>query len=111
MGQYHIVYNTDKKELVHGHHINNGLKLLEQVGFAKSTSSALWLLLANSNGRGGGDATSDSPLIGSWAGNRIVIQGDYAEKGDQGFILDTDSYKDISEGVLELLNEEFEGWD
>ena len=40
MGQYHVLYNTDKKEYVHAHRIANGLKLLEQVGFEKSTATA-----------------------------------------------------------------------
>ena len=67
MGQYHTVFNTTKKECINAHGIDNGMKLLEQVGFDKSTSTALWLLLANSNGRGGGDAY-DHPMIGRWAG-------------------------------------------
>jgi hypothetical protein len=44
--------------------------------------AGLAILLANSNGRGGGDLRSDNPIIGSWAGDRIVIAGDYAEIGD-----------------------------
>lgn len=56
MGQYHKLYNLDKKEYVHGNRLDNGLKLMEQCGWGKSTSTGLWLLLANSNGRGGGDA-------------------------------------------------------
>ena len=109
MGQYHQVYNVDKKESIHGHRINNGLKLLEQIGWDKSTSTALWLLLANSNGRGGGDALSKHPLIGSWAGDRIVVQGDYVETTDKGYISpeELESYSDISSGVMEMLNAEF----
>jgi len=105
MGQYHVLYNTDKKEYVHAHRIDNGLKLLEQVGFEKSTSTALFLLVANSNGRGGGDA-NDHELIGRWAGDRIVVQGDYAEEGDQAYISDAErqTYTDISAQVLDLLN-------
>ena len=105
MGQYHVLYNTDKKEYVHAHRIANGLKLLEQVGFEKSTATALFLLVANSNGRGGGDA-NEHELIGRWAGDRIVVQGDYAEKGDQAYISDTDKdgYTEISDLVLDLLN-------
>jgi len=38
-------------------------------------------LLADGNNRGGGDLHSDHPIIGSWAGDRIVIAGDYADKG------------------------------
>ena len=105
MGQYHVLYNTDKKEYVHAHRIDNGLKLLEQVGFEKSTSTALFLLVANSNGRGGGDANNHE-LIGRWAGDRIVVQGDYAEDGDQAYISDAEreTYTDISAQVLDLLN-------
>lgn len=105
MGQYHVLYNTDKKEYVHPHRIDNGFELLEQVGFEKSTATALFLLVANSNGRGGGDA-NEHELIGRWAGDRIVVQGDYAEEGDQAYITDAEleTYTDISAKVLDLLN-------
>lgn len=100
MGQYHTLYNVDKKQKVDG---LDGYKLLELVGHPKSTATALLLLVANSNGRGGGDV-EDHPLVGSWAGDRIVVQGDYAEESDQAFIADTDSYEDITKQVWELLN-------
>lgn len=106
MGQYHTVFNTTKKECINAHGIDNGMKLLEQVGFDKSTSTALWLLLANCNGRGGGDAY-DHPMIGRWAGDSIVVQGDYAEEGDPAFISDVMDYKDISADVANLLDHEF----
>jgi len=108
MGQYHQPYNIDKKQFIHGHRIDNGLKLMEQVGFDKSTSTALWLLLSNSNGRGGGDARPH-PLIGSWAGDRIIVQGDYAEPKDPGFVHpnDLDGFEDISDQVMDMLNKEF----
>lgn len=100
MGQYHTLYNIDKKQKVDG---LSGYKLLEQIGYPKSTATALFLLVANSNGRGGGDV-KEHPLVGSWAGDRVVVQGDYAEEGDQAFISDTDTYEDITKNVLELLN-------
>ena len=100
MGQYHALYNVDKKQKVDG---LSGYKLLEQVGYPKSTATALFLLVANSNGRGGGDVEKH-PLVGSWAGDRIVVQGDYAEEGDQAFIADTDAYEDVTKQVWELLN-------
>lgn len=43
--------------------------------------AALMALLACSNGRGGGDL-AEHPLIGRWAGDRIAVVGDYAERGD-----------------------------
>jgi len=104
MGQYHTLYNVDKKEKVEAF---GGYKLLEQIGYSKSTSTALFLLIANSNGRGGGDVEKH-PLVGSWAGDRIVVQGDYAEEGDQAFIADIDVYKDVTEDVWGLLNTSLE---
>lgn len=110
MGQYHKLYNVDKKQYVHAHRIDNGLKLWEQIGHMKSTATALFLLVANSNGRGGGDVPKH-PLIGTWAGNRIVVQGDYAESDDPGYITDEErgTYDDISVDVgamLALLSED-----
>jgi hypothetical protein len=102
MGQYHVLYNADKKEYVHGHDIDNGLKLMEQVGHETSTASALFLLVANSNGRGGGDA-KPHPMIGRWAGDRIVLQGDYAKSTDPGYIANTEDFTNISPQVLEML--------
>ena len=41
----------------------------------------LSLLLANGNGRGGGDFRheDENNLIGSWSGDSITIEGDYAD--------------------------------
>ena len=91
--------------MIDAHGINNGLKLVEQVGHDHSTSTALFLLLANSNGRGGGDV-NEHYLIGSWSGDRVVIQGDYAEESDQGYISEgeRESYRDISAFVNDMLN-------
>jgi len=104
MGQYHEVYNLDKKERINPHAIDNGLKLYEQVGHIASTSTALFALLANSNGRGGGDFPEHS-MIGRWAGDRILIQGDYAKKTDQAAQNpdELEAYTDISAGVAEML--------
>jgi hypothetical protein len=104
MGQYHKLYNLDKRELVHPHQIDNGRKLLEQVGHPRSTSTALFLLLANSNGRGSGDA-DPHPLIGRWAGDRILVQGDYAVEGDPAFVplQEIEEFSNISFEVAELL--------
>ena len=104
MGQYHEVYNLDKKERIHPHEIDNGLKLYEQVGHIGSTSTALFALLANSNGRGGGDFPAHD-LIGHWAGDRILVQGDYAEQGDKGYVPfdELEAFKNISAQVADML--------
>jgi hypothetical protein len=79
VGQYHLVCNIDKKQYLHPHRFGDGLKLMEFGMSGVGTMSALALLLAKDNGRGGGDFHSQSPLIGSWAGDRIVIAGDYGD--------------------------------
>lgn len=108
MGQNYKLYNPDKKEYVHPRRIDSGAKLMEQCGFEKSTATALWLLLANSNGRGGGDASAH-PMVGRWAGDRIVVQGDYAGPTDPGYISaeEADAFTDISKDVKALLDAEF----
>ena len=79
MGQYYMVVNIDKKEYLHPHRFDDGLKLMEFGQSAGGTLTGLAILLADGNGGGGGDIYSEDPIIGSWAGDRIVIAGDYAE--------------------------------
>jgi len=81
MGQYYYIVNVDKKEFIHPHKFGDGLKLLEFGCSSNGTLTGLTILLADGNNRGGGDLRSDNPIIGSWAGDRIVIAGDYADGG------------------------------
>ena len=116
MGQYHILVNLTKKQFVHPHRIGNGLKLREQVGWECSTATALVMLLASSNGRGGGDFHSSSSLVGSWAGDSVAFVGDYAESDDLAGVdaptvynqCDSGKFKDISDKVREMMAEEFD---
>lgn len=116
MGQYHSVYNLDKKERFQ----LTGAKLWEQA-HAPLHAMGLNVLLSNSNGRGGGDLCNPihqdwknkkkftrwsnsgqgevrhtreeyqaienalRAVSGRWAGDRIVIQGDYATAKDPAF--------------------------
>ena len=99
MGQYHNTYNVDKKEFMMG--LGSSAKLIEQLGYHGSTSEALFLLVANSNDRGG---VGKHPLIGSWAGDRIVVQGDYSEPTDKGYVGgDLAGWKDITGAATEML--------
>lgn len=98
MGQYHYIANLDKREFLHPHELGDGLKLMEFGASGEGTMFGLSLLLACSNGRGGGDfdaEIADDPrdyklveaIVGRWAGDRIAIIGDYAEDGDfPGFV-------------------------
>ena len=70
---------------MHPHTLGDGLKLIEQAGSGPGgVGSALILLLAASNGYGGGDfdTEDESGVIGRWAGDRVAIVGDYAEPED-----------------------------
>lgn len=85
MGQYHVTTNLSKKEFVHPHALGDGLKLIEQAGSGPGgIGSALILLLAASNGYGGGDFCTADPngVVGRWAGDQIAIVGDHAEPED-----------------------------
>jgi hypothetical protein len=80
MGQYYVISNLDKQEFLKTYTFNDGAKLLEFGCSSEGTMTALAILLADGNGRGGGDLHSDDPIIGSWAGDRIVVTGDYADE-------------------------------
>lgn len=79
MGQYYLTVNLDKRQYLHPHRFGDGLKLLEFGSSGDGTMTGLAILLAEGNGRGGGDLRSGHPIIGSWAGDRIVIAGDYSD--------------------------------
>lgn len=110
MGQYIEIINTTKKQIIKPHGMHTGAKFMESVGFFLSPSTALMVLLYNSNNRGGGDFRPNTKyhtnLIGSWAGDNIVIQGDYAEPNDQGYINpeELEDYEDISRKMFDLLS-------
>ena len=78
MGQYYLICNLDKKEYLHPHRFGAGLKAREW-GFGV-IPQALSILLIDGDGRGGGDYNLPA-LCGRWAGDRIVISGDYGDKG------------------------------
>lgn len=86
MGQYHRVVNLDKRQYINPTALGDGLKILEFGLDAGGTMTALAMLLAGSargGGRGGGDPRQDiERIVGSWAGDRIAIVGDYAQDGD-----------------------------
>lgn len=83
MGQYYKIVNVTKRQYLHPHKFGAGLKLMEFSGQGDSIGQALIILLAHANNRGGGDLRSDNlteeemSLIGSWAGDQIVVAGDY----------------------------------
>jgi hypothetical protein len=110
MGQYYLIVNLDKKQFLHPHKCGDGLKLLEFGCGGIGTLTALAILLADGNGRGGGDLHSQHPVIGSWAGDRIIITGDYADDGKftndptlNLYVLAGNEYRDISREALRAM--------
>lgn len=81
MGQYHLIANLDKREVVRPHGLDFGFKQCEHAGFRGSMSDVLYLLLMTSPARGGGDwpFTTSS---GAWTGDRVVVLGDYTQDED-----------------------------
>jgi len=98
MGQYYKIVNIDKQQYLDTYTFNEGAKLLEFGCSSEGTLTALAILLADGNGRGGGDLHSEHPIIGSWAGDRIIVAGDYAD--DEKFleIEDAVKFKMLQEG-------------
>jgi len=81
MGQYYCIANLDKKEWISSYDFGGLGKLMEFASprYPDIVLSALAILLANGNGRGGGDLQSENTIVGSWSGNRISVEGDYAD--------------------------------
>lgn len=74
MGQAFVLVNFDKKQYIHPHKMDDGYKLGE-IGFSSGgTASALCLLIATNSDRFEYDPHG---VIGSWAGDRIALVGEY----------------------------------
>jgi hypothetical protein len=110
MGQYYKIVNIKKKQYIKPDTFGDGSKLMEFSMSASGVLAGLAILLADGNGRGGGDLHSENDIIGSWAGDNIVIAGDYADAGK--FVKEPDQTlyevassegEDISIKVLEAL--------
>jgi hypothetical protein len=118
MGQYHVLANLDKREVVVPHALGLGLKQREHVGaFDGTLADALYILTMTSPARGGGDFEQVS-ISGRWAGDRCVVLGDYTEDSDLPNVPDASSlyreacdegsdWTDISEKVVNDLGKLF----
>ncbi len=109
MGQYYKVVNLDKKQYLHPHNLGDGLKLMEFGSSGGGTMMALAILLSDGNGQGGGDLDSEQALVGSWAGDRIVVVGDYAGNDEKYGIVGTKENEDSDPNSLyDIAENEFE---
>ena len=75
MGQYFRAVNLDKKEYVDAWKIGNGAKLWEWC--VNNIAGIFPFLLRKSDEGGGGDIYKAYQTAGRWAGDRIVLIGDY----------------------------------
>ena len=110
MGQYYKIVNIKKKQYIKPDTFGDGSKLMEFSMSASGVLAGLAILLADGNGRGGGDLHSENDIVGSWAGDNIVVAGDYADDGKFVKEADRNLYnvasnegEDISIKVLDAL--------
>ena len=75
MGQYFRAVNLDKKEYVESWSIGCGAKLWEWC--VNRQAGIFPFLLRKSSEGGGGDIQKEYHTAGRWAGDRIVLIGDY----------------------------------
>lgn len=107
MGQYFEIVNIDKEEYITPHAFGDGMKLLEFGSSSDGTMTALAILLRESTEGGGGDINSDNPIVGSWAGDRIVIAGDYSawkwEPYENNLYDECRGFTNISDHIIEAM--------
>jgi len=101
MGQYFRAVNLDKKEYVCPWKIGGAAKLWEWC--CNNQAGIFPFLLRKSSEGGGGDIKEDYETAGRWAGDRIVLIGDYDES-KLWDILETE-YVDISEQLVSDYND------
>lgn len=117
MGQYFAAVNTDKKEFVCPWCIGGGAKLWEWA--ANPPGAVFTLLLRKSDEGGGGDyygyrrgcgeggpiTCPPNPVVGRWAGDRVVLLGDYDSTGMWDELYHTRTCRNISRELVDAWND------
>ena len=101
MGQYYRLINHDKKEYIEPWTLGTGAKLWEWC--ANKGCRLLPFLLRQSTEGGGGDIRQEYESAGHWAGDRIVLVGDYDISCD--YERAANEYKDITLQVAQEFND------
>jgi len=101
MGQYYLIVNLDKKEYIDPLVVGCGVKAREIC--ASDVARLLPFLLRKSDKWGGGDPRDEYKYDGHWAGDRIVMIGDY--DSSRLFHKVHEEYKDITLEVVEEFND------
>ena len=101
MGQYFKAVNLSKKEYVCPWRIGGVAKLWEWC--ANTQAGILPFLLRKSSEGGGGDISKNYKTVGRWAGDKIVLVGDY----DKSRLWDKleKEYTDISKQLVDDYND------
>lgn len=103
VGQYYKLVNLDKKELIDAWTMNSGAKFWE----IANNLPAIWhFLLYKSSDSGGGDwhdaEDNTNSNLGRWAGDRVVLIGDYDDSDMNENVWDQEKgYTNISLKILE----------
>jgi|SRR6185437_1369621 len=120
MGQYFVIVNVDKQELLDLSYFGHGSKLGDLVrGGLTGALTGLTYLLALSGSIGGVELHEQDPMFGRWAGDRVAVVGEYFQGvvGDIHWESETTYYRvsgwqdgwvDISEHVLRSIEAFFE---
>jgi len=101
MGQYFLLVNLDKREYVYPIYVSTGMKLIELC--VNNFGALLLFLLRKSSEGGGGDIDKPYKYAGRWAGDRVVLVGDYDES--DLFRKALEEYKDITLAVVNEYND------
>ncbi|KAF9358725.1 hypothetical protein BGX26_001064 [Mortierella sp. AD094] len=97
---HQLVMNLDKKEYLDPTKFKQSAKFVDQFSMMPSgVMQGLLSLIFYSNGSGGGDVYDLKE--GRWAGQHITIR-------DKDKVQDLESWRDISEEVVEILGDRFE---
>jgi hypothetical protein len=102
MGQYFKLVNEDKHEQITAWEINGGAKFFEWL-YNNQARILVWLLRKSDEG-GGGDIPDPEgyPTLGTWAGDRITLIGDY----DSSKLWDkTEEWENIGKDIMGEYNE------
>lgn len=88
-----MLVNFDKKQYVHPHKMDDGYKLGEIAFSSGGTSTALCLLIATNKDRFENDPDG---VVGSWAGDRVALVGEYGAGDCERFAKTSDEDTDLT---------------
>jgi hypothetical protein len=100
MGQYFKIVNLDKREYLAPDDFGVEMKL--NLGWEELNQAFIYLLAQGFHPEHGWQHDSENKYLGRWAGDRVIVIGDYDESGLYGK-LKSEKYKNISRDVMECF--------